>query len=125
MNPDFDYTFKCVIIGDSGVGKSSMLLKFVDDKFNCSHLTTIGIDLKVKIITVDDKKYKLQLWDTAGQEKFRSIVATYFKSCQGVILVFDLSNGESWENIKNIWYELAIKRAPTANYLLLGNKKDL
>jgi Ras-related protein Rab-1A len=83
------------------------------------------IDFRYKTIRLHDKQVRLCIWDTAGQEKFRSIVATYFKSCQGVVLVFDLSNRESWDNIRQVWYELAFKRAPNANYLLLGNKKDL
>lgn len=67
----------------------------------------------------------LCIWDTAGQEKFRSIVATYFKSCDGVVLVFDCNNKDSWESIKNVWYDMAAKRVPDARFMLLGAKKDL
>ncbi len=84
-----------------------------------------AVDFRYKEIKIQEKKVTLCIWDTAGQERYRSIVATYFKSCDGVLLVFDLSNSKSWEGIKNVWFEMAMKRIPTARYMLLGTKSDL
>jgi small GTP-binding protein len=111
-------------VGDSGVGKTSLFWRYLHKETFCEEPMTT-IDFRYKTISLHDKEVRLCIWDTAGQEKFRSIVATYFKSCQGVVLVFDLTSPASWENIKEVWYEMAFRRAPKAKYLLLGNKKDL
>ncbi len=111
-------------MGDAGAGKTSILWRYIKKEEPRDQIVTT-IDFRSKDIVIQDRKVKLCIWDTAGQEKFRSIVGTYFKSCQGVVLVFDMSIPKSWESIKNVWYEMAIKRAPTACFILLGAKKDL
>ena len=78
-NREYDYLFKLVIIGNSGVGKSSVLLRFADDQFNESYITTIGVDFRFKTLSIDGKNVKLQIWDTAGQERFRTITNAYYK----------------------------------------------
>lgn len=121
----YDYLIKLVLIGDSGVGKSSLLTRFADDCFSSSFITTIGIDFRIKTITLDGKKYKLQLWDTAGQERFRSITASYYRRSNGILLVYDVTNETSFNNIKN-WMIFINKHAQVSvNKLLIGNKCDL
>ena len=100
-NQKYDYLFKIIIIGDSGVGKPAFLLRFTDDSFTGTHLTTIGVDFKIKIINFEDKTIKLQIWDTAGSERFRTITKTYYKGTHGIILMYDVTNRNSFENIRN------------------------
>ena len=83
MSREYDYLFKLVIVGNSGVGKSSILLRFSDDQFNESYLTTIGVDFRFKTLNIDGKTIKLQIWDTAGQERFRTITNAYYKGADG------------------------------------------
>lgn len=85
---NYDYLAKLLIIGDSGVGKTNILLRFCENNFMTSHLTTIGIDFKIKTIDVDGKKIRLQIWDTAGQERFKTITQTYYKGAMGIIMVY-------------------------------------
>ncbi len=101
-------TFKLLLIGDSGTGKSSLLLRFTDDTWVTPEdvSATIGVDFKVKQLDVDDRKYKLTIWDTAGQERFRTLTSSYYRGAQGVILVYDVSNRESFEHLQNWVSEL-------------------
>jgi len=103
MNKEYDYLFKIVIIGNSAVGKSSLLMRFTDDNFNESHLATIGVDFKFRILDVDGKVVKLQIWDTAGQERFRTITSAYYKGADAVIMVYDITNKTSFDEIENFW----------------------
>lgn len=121
----FDHFFKCIIIGDSGVGKSCILARFTDDIFNSSHISTIGIDFKVKTISIDDKIIKLQIWDTAGQERFRTITNAYYRGSASVLLVYDITNQTSFDNVKK-WLQNIKSHAPdTKLIVLIGNKCDL
>uniref|UniRef100_A0A6Q2Z4H4 small monomeric GTPase n=1 Tax=Esox lucius TaxID=8010 RepID=A0A6Q2Z4H4_ESOLU len=79
MNPEYDYLFKLLLIGDSGVGKSCLLLRFADDTYTESYISTIGVDFKIRTIELDGKTIKLQIWDTAGQERFRTITSSYYR----------------------------------------------
>ena len=98
FNPhDIEALYKVVIIGNSGVGKTSLLLRFADDVFNVSPLSTIGVDFKMKTLKVDDKVVKMQIWDTAGQERFRSISQSYFRNAHGCIAVYDVTSRASFE----------------------------
>eukprot|EP00828_Plagiopyla_frontata_P045193 TRINITY_DN7656_c0_g1_i1.p2 TRINITY_DN7656_c0_g1~~TRINITY_DN7656_c0_g1_i1.p2 ORF type:complete len:140 (+),score=23.32 TRINITY_DN7656_c0_g1_i1:15-434(+) len=96
---EYDYMFKYVIIGNSGVGKSSLLLRFTDDSFSESYLTTIGVDFRFKTIKVQDKNIKLQIWDTAGQERFRTITNAYYKGADGIVVVYDTTCKSSFDDI--------------------------
>ena len=103
MNREYDYLFKIVIIGNSAVGKSSLLLRFTDDSFNETHLATIGVDFRFRTMEVDGKIVKLQIWDTAGQERFRTITSAYYKGADAVIMVYDVTKTESFQEIDNFW----------------------
>eukprot|EP00828_Plagiopyla_frontata_P008545 TRINITY_DN14278_c0_g1_i2.p2 TRINITY_DN14278_c0_g1~~TRINITY_DN14278_c0_g1_i2.p2 ORF type:complete len:225 (-),score=44.82 TRINITY_DN14278_c0_g1_i2:149-823(-) len=126
MNKEYDYLFKIVIIGNSGVGKSSILMRFTDDQFKDSYLATIGVDFRFKTIEIDEKKVKLQIWDTAGQERFRTITSAYYKGADGIIIVFDSTNEQSFTDIESYWLnELNNYAEKNVELLLLGNKSDL
>ena len=96
--------FKVVLIGESGVGKTSMLLRYVSNEFNSQQFSTLGLSYVDKIIQIDNnKKIKLEIWDTAGQEKFRSLAKAYYRNIDVGILVYDVTNKTSFEEIKNYW----------------------
>jgi len=95
----YSCTVKLIIIGDSSVGKTNILLRFCDNEFKPSHVATIGVDFKIKTIQVDDKRIKLQIWDTAGQERFKNINQTYYKGAIGIILTYTITDITSFNNV--------------------------
>ena len=95
----YSYLFKYIVIGDTSVGKSCLLLQFLEKKFKFDHDTTIGVEFGSKIINVKDKQIKLQIWDTAGQETFKSITRSYYRGSIGVVLVYDITNRDSFNNV--------------------------
>ncbi|TNM89985.1 hypothetical protein fugu_004219 [Takifugu bimaculatus] len=117
MARDYDYLFKLLIIGDSGVGKSSLLLRFADNTFSGSYITTIGVDFKIRTVEINGEKVKLQIWDTAGQERFRTITSTYYRGTHGVIVVYDVTSAESFVNLSDAWSGFFPQ-------LAVGNKND-
>lgn len=120
----FNYLLKFIIVGDSSVGKSCLLLKFTDDKFNINHDTTIGVEFASKLINYNNINFKLQIWDTAGQEQFRSICRSYYRNAVGVILCFDVSSKKSFLHIKR-WFDEVNKEAiDQIIIILVGNKID-
>lgn len=122
---DPDYFFKILLVGDSGVGKSSLMQRFAEDFFPTSFFPTIGVDFKFKNIELNNLLIKLQIWDTAGQERFRAITTSYYRGAHGVALVYDISNKKSFEDIEN-WLEDVRKYAKeNIVTLLIGNKSDL
>ncbi|KAL6051751.1 Ras-related protein Rab-1A [Balamuthia mandrillaris] len=121
-----DYMFKLLIIGDSGVGKTSLMLKFTDDVFTESYISTIGVDFKIKTIQVDGKTVKLQIWDTAGQERFRTITSSYYRGAKGVIVVYDVTDQGTFNSVSTLWApEIDTKAEATAVKLFVGTKTDL
>ncbi len=124
-NGEYDYLFKLIIIGDSGVGKSCLLNRYVDDVYTDSYISTIGVDFKIKTIEADGKICKLQIWDTAGQERFRTITSSYYRGAHGILLVFDITNPESFTNIQSWLKEVNNYASDTVNLILIGTKTDL
>eukprot|EP00918_Siedleckia_nematoides_P007163 GHVU01015580.1.p1 GENE.GHVU01015580.1~~GHVU01015580.1.p1 ORF type:complete len:210 (+),score=43.19 GHVU01015580.1:316-945(+) len=120
-----DYLFKLVLIGDSGVGKSCILLRFADDAFTDTYITTIGVDFRFRTIDVDNKVTKLQIWDTAGQERFRTITSAYYRGADGIIVVYDVSDRESFNHVNEWLCEIDKYASPEATRVLIGNKSDL
>ncbi|XP_048875179.1 ras-related protein Rab-35-like [Brienomyrus brachyistius] len=123
MARDYDYLFKLLIIGDSGVGKSSLLLRFADNTFSGSYITTIGVDFKIRTVEINGEKVKLQIWDTAGQERFRTITSTYYRGTHGVIVVYDVTSAESFVNVKR-WLHEINQNCDNVCRILVGNKND-
>eukprot|EP01017_Pseudomicrothorax_dubius_P036446 TRINITY_DN5216_c0_g1_i3.p1 TRINITY_DN5216_c0_g1~~TRINITY_DN5216_c0_g1_i3.p1 ORF type:complete len:216 (-),score=48.70 TRINITY_DN5216_c0_g1_i3:125-772(-) len=124
-NAEYDFLFKIVLVGDSGVGKSCLLLRFADDSFNENYLATIGVDFRFKTIEIDQSTVKLQMWDTAGQEKFRCITNAYYKGADAVVIVFDTNNRTSFENV-SLWLDQVQEFASEeVEVILAGNKCDL
>lgn len=121
----YDMQIKLLMIGDSGVGKTCLLLRYANDSFSPTFITTIGIDFKIKNIEIDDKRVKLQIWDTAGQERFRTITTSYFRGAQGIVLVYDVTDRRSFESIRN-WISQIQQHADVhVNKILVGNKCDM
>lgn len=123
---EYDYFLKVVIIGRCAVGKSSLMMRFTDEKFSDSYVNTIGVDFRFKTIEVAGKKVKIQIWDTAGQEKFRTITSTYYRGADAILLIYDITNAESLEDIESFWIKEVEKHGSEVPFLLLiGNKCDL
>ena len=121
---NYDVLYKILLIGNSGVGKSSILFRYCDDIYTDLYVSTIGVDFKIKTIVYEGKKYKLQIWDTAGQERFKSITSSYYRGSSGIILVFDVSNIDSFKKLK-VWLEETEEYAGrTIPTVIIGNKID-
>lgn len=127
---NYNYLFKFIVIGDTGVGKSCIVLQFIENKTRTTHDVTIGVEFGAKIIAVqnssrDSRNIKLQIWDTAGQENFRSITRSYYRSAIGALLVYDITRRETFAHIKNWLDEVKSNGNPHMEILLVGNKNDL
>ena len=120
-----DYIFKIVLIGDTSVGKSCLLTRFADDQFTDNYVTTIGVDFRFKTMIVMDKIIKVQVWDTAGEERYRSITNAYYRGAEGILIVFDLTNEESFKSIQNWINEVTVFTGKDVIIICLGNKSDL
>ena len=122
---EFDLIFKIMVIGESKVGKTSVIKKYTKNQFGGVYLTTVGVDFQNKMIQIDDLKIRLQIWDTAGQERFRNVTKNYFKSSNGFLLIYDITDKGSLEHL-NFWSEQITLNAPKkTKCVLVGNKCDL
>uniref|UniRef100_A0ABI7YYP9 small monomeric GTPase n=1 Tax=Felis catus TaxID=9685 RepID=A0ABI7YYP9_FELCA len=125
MAKTYDYLFKLLLIGDSGVGKTCVLFRFSEDAFNSTFISTIGIDFKIRTIELDGKRIKLQIWDTAGQERFRTITTAYYRGAMGIMLVYDITNEKSFDNIRNWIRNIEEHASADVEKMILGNKCDV
>jgi small GTP-binding protein len=125
MTSEQNVTFKILTIGESGVGKTCILRRFVENKFLKNHLATIGIDFKTKTVNIKNKEIKLKIWDTAGEDRFRNITQQYYKGADGIVLVYDVTDEASYDKIKD-WMDQIISNTTRDNIglVLLGNKCD-
>jgi len=121
----YDHCFKVLIVGDPGVGKSSLLVRYCDDKFTESTSSTIGVDFRTKIVSLRGKRIKLSIWDTAGQEKFRTLTSSYYRNAHGVILMYDATNRDSFDHMP-YWIEQVKSQCtyPDVVAMLIAGKLD-
>jgi Ras-related protein Rab-8A len=117
-------TFKILTLGESSVGKTCILRRYVEGQFFKNQISTIGIDFKIKIINIENKLIKLQIWDTAGQERFRTITKTYYKGAHGIILTYDVTDQNSFKNIRNWIKQIEANAQTNVRKVLVGNKCD-
>lgn len=122
---DYNHLIKLLVLGDSAVGKSSLLMRFCDDKFEQNFVITIGVDYKMKTIERHNKKLRIQVWDTAGQERFRTITPAYYRSAMGVIMTYDITDENSFNNVEFWMRNLAAHGDAEVQCVLVGNKADL
>ena len=126
MTSEPNMTFKILTIGESGVGKTCVLRRFVENKFLKNHLATIGIDFKTKTLNINNQEIKLKIWDTAGQERFRNITTQYYKGADGIVLVYDVTDEASYDKIRD-WMDQIVSNTQRDDIglVLLGNKCDM
>ena len=116
---------KIITLGDSHVGKSSLIFKFIEDTFSSSYMSTVGFDLKFKTIKINNEEIKVMIFDTAGQERFRSLASNYIKKANGILLVYDISDKNTFLNIENWMTNIKEESSDTIPIILIGNKCDL
>ncbi|CAH8867033.1 unnamed protein product [Trichobilharzia szidati] len=122
---EYDYLFKVVLIGDSGVGKSNLLSRFTRDEFNLESKSTIGVEFATRSVQIDGKIIKAQIWDTAGQERYRAITSAYYRGAVGALLVYDVSKAPTYHNLDRWLGELRDHADQHIVIMLVGNKCDL
>jgi small GTP-binding protein len=125
VDEEYDYLFKVVLIGDSGVGKSNLLSRFTRNEFNLESKSTIGVEFATKSIQAEGKTIKAQIWDTAGQERYRAITSAYYRGAVGALLVYDISKHSTFENVERWLKELRDHAESNIVVMLVGNKSDL
>ncbi|KAJ7307316.1 hypothetical protein JRQ81_009324 [Phrynocephalus forsythii] len=125
MAKSYDHLFKLLLIGDSGVGKTCLIIRFAENNFSGTYISTIGIDFKIRTVEIEGKRIKLQVWDTAGQERFKTITTAYYRGAMGIILVYDITDEKSFENIQNWMKSIKENASAGVERLLLGNKCDM
>jgi len=122
---NYDFLVKTILIGDSGVGKSSLLYRFTDQDWNPHYIATIGVDFKVMTFERQNKVVKLQLWDTAGQERFRTITHAYYRGSHGIVVVYDVTNRETFDDIRHWLEDVRKYGADDVPMIIVGNKADM
>ncbi|XP_032441626.1 ras-related protein Rab-15 [Xiphophorus hellerii] len=124
MAKQYDVLFRLLLLGDSGVGKTCLLCRFTDNEFHPSHISTIGVDFKMKTLLIDGIKVRIQIWDTAGQERYQTITKQYYRRAQGIFLVYDITSERSFQHIMK-WASDVDEYAPDkVRKILVGNKSD-
>ena len=122
---EYDFIFKVLLLGNSDVGKSSLILRYVDQVWSDTFVPTIGVDFKVKTLEIENKQIKMQIWDTAGQERFRNVISSYFRGSHGIFLIYDITNRDSFKNLENWLIEIEKNASQNVLKILIGNKSDL
>ena len=125
LDIEYDYLFKLILVGDSYVGKTNILSKYIKNEFNQNTKSTVGVEFGTKILKIEDKIIKAQVWDTAGQERYKSITSTYYKGAKGAFIVYDITNRETFESVDKWIQDLNMNSDKNVTLLLIGNKKDL
>lgn len=124
-NQETEKIFKIVIAGNSGVGKTNLVSRYVDDEFDETYKTTIGLDFKFKETTIIGEVCRIQIWDTAGQEKLKAVAASYYRNANGIAIIFDITNRESYDKL-DFWINEATNNVPESTpFIIIGNKNDL
>ncbi|XP_033110582.1 ras-related protein Rab-15-like isoform X2 [Anneissia japonica] len=124
MAKQYDVLIRLLMIGDSGVGKTCMLCRFTEETVVNPHISTIGIDFKMKTLTVDGTRIRVQIWDTAGQERYETITTQYYRRAQGIILVYDITSETSFLNTRKWMHMVEEHASPDVLMVLVGNKND-
>lgn len=124
-NMSYDYLLKVVVVGDSSVGKSCLLLRFVDKRFRNNHELTIGVEFGCRVVEAEGRRFKVHVWDTAGQEAFRSITRCYYRSAAVALLVFDITKRSTFENLERWAKDVLAAAAPGVVLVVVANKVDL
>jgi len=122
---EYDFLFKLIIVGDSNVGKTNIMSKYIHNQFNQHSKSTIGVEFGTKIVNIDNKKIKAQIWDTAGQERYKSITSAYYKGAKGALIVYDITNKFSFDSVDKWVQDLNSYGDKNITLLLVGNKSDL
>ena len=122
---EYSLIFKMILIGDSGVGKSNILSRYINNSFSETTRSTVGVELSAKVEEINNTKIKIQIWDTAGQERYKSITKTYYKGAKGALIVYDITNKESFKNVDKWINDLKESGDDDVSILIVGNKCDL
>lgn len=123
---EYLHLFKVVLVGNSCVGKSSIVIRYADNDFSDVFLATIGVDFRFKAFNLNGESVKLQIWDTAGQEKFRTITSSYYRGAHALMIVFDITDVQSFKDATSYWFQEIKQSCPSQTQILLvGNKSDL
>ena len=125
MEDDYDMIVKMVLIGDSSVGKTNIMSKFLKNEFREDSRATVGVEFGSKIFSVDKYKVKVQIWDTAGQERYRAVTNAYYKGAKGAFIVYDITRKETFDNVERWYYDLKNSSDKNPTIMLIGNKSDL
>lgn len=124
MSNEYDYLIKTIIVGEPYIGKSTLLNVYCDNFYSTNYYSTIGVDFKTKIIEINNKKIKIQIWDTAGQEKFRSIINSYYQGAHCIILMFDLTNINTFDKLEYWYQNIKLHTNREHKIILVGSKAD-
>ena len=119
------YKFKVVVVGDSGVGKTNLIKRFVSNEFKSDSKATVGVEFLSKNFIINGEIFKIEIWDTAGQERYKSITTAYYKGAKGAMIVYDVTNQTSFDNVDKWYNEIKDKAAKNINLIMIGNKNDL
>ncbi len=123
MNAKYLAILKLIVVGDSNVGKTNIISKYISSEFNKDHISTVGISMKTQAYYIDNIKVKEHIWDTVGSEKYKSVTGVYYKGAHGALIVFDITNKESFNNIE-YWIESIQEQSKDIEIIIVGNKID-